>query len=455
MSNNTDGGYSASNDHTPDPWSSHASRADARFAPPSAYSSSAQSDDVAPQSQGPSLPRESVFSQTPPRVATGDPSQSAISAGPFQSASATPETRVTRARRTRVWPAVVTASFASAALATAGTFAVLNTTPSVESADAGTTQVQTISQLVQTDLESVVASVADTVVAIDVTSQSGESLGSGVIIDASGYILTNNHVVSGARQIQVTLADGRIFPAQIVGTDPTTDLAVILLENPPSDLAVADLGDSSSLKVGQEVVAVGNPLGLSSTVTTGIVSALDRPVTTVDQTARELVVTNAIQVDAAINPGNSGGPIFNADGDVVGITSSIASTSQDSGSIGLGFAIPSNLASRVASEIIETGSATHAFLGVSMGDTSTTVDGVTRAGALVDQVVADSGAAEAGLRAGDVIVSIDGRTVIGAESLTGYVRQYTPGAQAVLGVVRNGELLELTATLGTSESDAG
>ncbi|MDN5559735.1 MAG: trypsin-like peptidase domain-containing protein, partial [Ruaniaceae bacterium] len=354
------------------------------------------------------------------------------------------------ATRSRVWPAVVTASLASAALATAGTFAVMNSTPSVESAAAETPTAQQVSQLVTTELESVVSDVADTVVAIDVRSQSGESLGSGVIIDASGYILTNNHVVSGATALQVTLADGRIYSASIVGTDATTDLAVVKLDNAPSDLTVATIGDSSALQVGQDVVAVGNPLGLSSTVTTGIVSALDRPVSTVDQAAGDRVVTNAIQVDAAINPGNSGGPLFNASGEVIGITSSIAALASDSGSIGLGFAIPSNLAQRVATEIIETGTASHALLGVSLGDTAVQVDGVTRAGAQVAQVVAGSGAANAGLRAGDVIVSIDGNTVTGAESLTGFVREYTPGSQAVLGVVRDGTLEEITATLGTS-----
>ena len=163
------------------------------------------------------------------------------------------------------------------------------------------------------------------------------------------------------------------------------------------------------------------------------------------------MVTNAIQVDAAINPGNSGGPLFNASGEVIGITSSIAALASDSGSIGLGFAIPSNLAQRVATEIIETGTASHALLGVSLGDTAVQVDGVTRAGAQVGQVVAGSGAANAGLRAGDVIVSIDGNTVTGAESLTGFVREYTPGSQVVLGVVRNGTLEEITATLGTSD----
>lgn len=353
-------------------------------------------------------------------------------------------------RPARVWPAVIVASVASAALATAGTFAVLGGAPAESPISAAQPAVQNVSQLVSTDLEAVVEQVADTVVAIDVHSSRGESMGSGVIIDADGHILTNNHVVAGASALRVTLADGRIFSAQVVGTDPTTDLAVIALDNPPVDLAVATIGDSSAVRVGQDVVAVGNPLGLSSTVTTGVVSALDRPVTTVDQTAGDRVITNAIQVDAAINPGNSGGPLFDAGGNVIGITSSIASMAQSSGSIGLGFAIPSNLAIRVANEIIETGAASHALLGVTLGDSSAEVDGVMRAGALVGDIVPGSGAEAAGLRRNDVIVSIDGKPVTGAESLTGYVRQYTPGSRVVLGVARGDTLEEITATLGAT-----
>lgn len=432
MSNSTEPQYPASPQYSQNPWAS-----------PMPMSGASPSADLWQGAATHSAPTSGGVPPTYPPAPT---------AGPFGMPEPSRVRTTTATKQRRVWPAVITASLASAALATGGTFAVLNTQGTgVDTSSGGAAGATTVSQLVSTDLETVVNEVADTVVAIDVVSQQGESLGSGVIIDSAGYILTNNHVVSGARQISVTLTDGRIFTAQVVGVDASTDLAVIQLQNAPSDLAVAEIGDSSTVKVGQEVVAVGNPLGLSSTVTTGIVSALDRPVTTTDTTGGDRVVTNAIQVDAAINPGNSGGPLFNADGQVIGITSSIASMTQSSGSIGLGFAIPSNLASRVADEIIETGSATHAFLGVSMGDTSVQVDGVTRAGAVIGEVVAGSGAADAGLRANDVIVSIDGKTVIGAESLTGYVRQYTPGSQVVLGVVRDGTLTEVTATLGTSD----
>lgn len=355
-----------------------------------------------------------------------------------------------------MWPAVIVASFASAALASAGTaYAVgafdssADTAQSVEVAS--TSQV---AQLVQTDLESVVADVADSVVSISVQTRSGEAEGSGVIIDSSGHVVTNYHVIEDGMQIVVTLADGRMYDASVVGTDETTDLAVLALTDAPDDLVAASFGDSDAVTVGEDVIAVGNPLGLSSTVTTGIVSALDRPVTTQSDTSMTTVVTNAIQVDAAINPGNSGGPLFNASGEVIGITSSIASlassSSESSGSIGLGFAIPSNLVARVAQEIIETGTASHAMLGVSLQDTTVTVDGATRGGAQVARVVADSGAATAGLQAGDVIVSVDGHAVSSALSLTGYVRQYTPDSQVVLEVVRNGEVLELTATLSES-----
>src|SRR5699024_2434192 len=200
------------------------------------------------------------------------------------------------------------------------------------------------------DWESVASTVRPSVVAIDVTTQRGAAEGSGVILDAGdAYILTNNHVVDGAQQIAVALYDGRMFEAKVVGTDPATDLAVLQLTDPPDDLQAATLGTSDDLDVGQSVMAVGNPLGLSSTVTTGIISALDRPVAATDQFSREQVVTNAIQIDAAINPGNSGGPVFDASGHVIGITSSIASTGQNSGSIGLGFAIPDRKSTRLNS----------------------------------------------------------------------------------------------------------
>ncbi|UNX54422.1 trypsin-like peptidase domain-containing protein [Georgenia sp. TF02-10] len=312
------------------------------------------------------------------------------------------------------------------------------------------------------DWANVAAAVRPSVVAIDVQVQGGSGAGSGVIIDEEGHILTNNHVVGGAADggIVVTLSDGRMFEATIAGTDAATDLAVITLTDPPDDLQPATLGDSEEVIVGDPVAAVGNPLGLSSTVTTGIVSALDRPVTTTEDTQvpgqpGTSVVTNAIQVDAAINPGNSGGPLFDATGRVIGITSSIASLPSaaggSSGSIGLGFAIPVNLAKQVADQLVENGVAEHAFLGVRMTDGTATVDGATRTGARVESVDSGTPAEQAGLQPGDVITAIDGDTVSGAEALTGFVRQYASGDQVTLTVARDGETVEITATLATRE----
>ena len=312
------------------------------------------------------------------------------------------------------------------------------------------------------DWQAVSAQVAASVVAIEVETSEGSSQGSGVIIDSEGHILTNNHVVADANdnKVSVVLQDGRVFEAEITGLDETTDLAVIKLSSPPSDLSVATLGDSDQVSVGEGVLAIGNPLGLSNTVTSGIVSALDRPVTTGSTNDNSLIVTNAIQIDAAINPGNSGGPLFDADGNVIGITSSIATMSGDSsssGSIGLGFAIPVNLANNIAQQLIEKGSAEHAFLGVSLSDGQGSSDGDNRQGAQVRQVTSDS-PADGVLKEGDVIVSIDGKQVTGPESLTGYVRAKSVGQEVELGVIRDGELLSLKVTLDakatTSSSDS-
>ena len=366
-----------------------------------------------------------------------------------------------RATTWRQWGMVGVASLASAALASGATFALLGSDGDAVPAASSSSTV-TVAPAAQTKVanyESVVAAVRDSVVAITVATRSGEGAGSGVIIDAAGLVLTNNHVVADARTIEVTLADGRIYSAEVVGVDESTDLAVVRLVDPPADLVAAERGSSAGLEVGQSVIAVGNPLGLSSTVTTGIISALDRPVTTSDSTqgfpgqASTVVVTNAIQVDAAINPGNSGGPLFDLSGRVIGITSSIAtlSSGDTSGSIGLGFAIPIDLAGRVADELIASGVASHAFLGVSMSDTQVTVDGTLRTGALVREVVSGSAAGNAGLEVGDVVIAIDGNPVSGSEALTGYVRQATPGTTVELEVARNGTSETVTVTLGTSD----
>jgi len=305
------------------------------------------------------------------------------------------------------------------------------------------------------DWEAVSKAVAPAVVAIEVTLDQGGAQGSGVIIDDQGHIVTNNHVVAGAQgDVQVTLTDGRLFKATVVGTDPTTDLAVIKLTDPPENLKAAALGDSTKVVVGQPVMAVGNPLGLANTVTTGIVSAVDRPVSTTGEDGGDATVTNAIQIDAAVNPGNSGGPLFDAQGRVIGINSSIATLSSESGSIGLGFAIPVDLVKNIAGQLVDDGTAEHAFLGVSLTDGTATADDVTRRGAVVEEITDGSPAAKAGLQAKDVIVAIDGKPVGGAESLTAYVRALASGAQAKLTVVRDGKATDVDVTLAVKKETA-
>ena len=304
------------------------------------------------------------------------------------------------------------------------------------------------------DWSAVAKEVSDSVVAIDVATSDGEAKGSGVVISDKGYIATNNHVISGAQQIQVTLASGAVYSAKVVGTDTTTDLAVIKLDNPPSDLKVAEFADSDNLAVGEAVMAIGNPLGYDDTATTGIVSALNRPVTVTDDD-NNAIVTNAVQIDAAINPGNSGGPTFNAAGQVIGINSSIASTASSSGtagSIGIGFAIPSNLVKRVANEIIDNGSVKHVVLGITIKSSSVEADGVTRGCAQVQAVTDGGPASKAGVKAGDSIVAFNGKAVNNNYSLLGYVRASAMGDKVKLTVVRGGNTMDLEVTLDQEET---
>ena len=394
-------------------------------------------------------------------------------------------------RRGPGWGGVLVTAIVAALLASGGTAVglhyyfggkaqpVANAVPT-SVATGATTQIVT-STGTAPDWESVTNAVANSVVAITVKTAEGTEMGSGVIYDASGHIITNHHVVGTASQIQVTLADGRIYEAKLTGTDPATDLAVVQIEGAPDDLTVAQIGDSDQVVTGQDVMAIGNPLGLSSTVTTGIVSAINRPVVTEqkeqsDQSQNQggspggsstpglggvlqpsqsstKTCTNAIQIDAAVNPGNSGGPLFDETGKLIGITSSIAtlgsssSGSSASGSIGIGFAIPGNLAVKVADQLIGTGTATHAFLGVALDNGSEKANGETRAGAKVTTVEPDSPAAKAGIEVGDVITAIDGKTTNQPAALTGFVRQYSAGDTVKLTVIRNGEKKEIEVTL--------
>ena len=313
------------------------------------------------------------------------------------------------------------------------------------------------------DWTDVAAAVSPAVVTIQTQGASSGGTGSGVIYDAQGDIVTNYHVIAsvlGGGQIQVTLADGRLYSAVVVGHDKTTDLAVIRLENPPSDLTVARFASSANLEVGAPVMAIGAPLGLSNTVTTGIVSALNRPVeVSVDedsssqdsQASSDLVVTNAIQIDASINPGNSGGPLFDATGAVIGINSSIKSLSSSSdgqaGSIGLGFAIPSDLVVSIADQLIASGSASHGMLGVTVRAATTTIGADTYVGAEVQDVSAGSGASAAGIRAGDVIIKVEGQEVSSAKQLIGYVRRYKAGDTISMTIVRNGQTQDVSVRI--------
>ena len=327
----------------------------------------------------------------------------------------------------------------------------------------GTVATVPVSNSSGTDWTDVAAAVSPAVVTIQAQGASSGGTGSGVIYDAQGDIVTNYHVIAsalGGGQIQVTLADGRLYGAVVVGHDKTTDLAVIRLENPPSDLTVARFATSANLEVGAPVMAIGAPLGLSNTVTTGIVSALNRPVeVSMDedsssqdtQASSDLVVTNAIQIDASINPGNSGGPLFDASGAVIGINSSIKSLSSSSdgqaGSIGLGFAIPSDLVVSIADQLIASGAASHGMLGVTVKAATTTVGSDTYVGAEVQDVSAGSGASAAGIRAGDVIVKVEGQEVTSPKQLIGYVRRYKAGDTVSMTIVRDGATQDVSVRI--------
>jgi putative serine protease PepD len=287
------------------------------------------------------------------------------------------------------------------------------------------------------------------VVSIDVSSSQGSGTGSGFIIRSTAnesFVLTNNHVVDGAggsQDITVTFQDQTQETATIVGTDASYDLAVLRIDR--GNLPVAALGDSDDVVVGDATIAIGSPLGLTGTVTSGIVSALNRPVTAGDAT--DVSFISAIQTDAAINPGNSGGPLVNSRGEVIGINSAIATTgssvSGQSGSIGLGFAIPINQARRVATELIETGSSSYPVIGVQL---DMSYEGQ---GALVQSVVEGGPASETELAAGDVITAIDGVKVSDGTELVVRIRAKNPGDVAELTLL-DGSVIEVN--LGSDQN---
>jgi putative serine protease PepD len=243
----------------------------------------------------------------------------------------------------------------------------------------------------------------------------GQGQGSGFVYDGDGHIVTNQHVVEGAASVSVKFWNGKTYDAQVVGTDPSTDLAVLKVNAPASELFPLSLGDSSKLAVGDAVVAIGSPFGLEGTVTSGIVSALHREMTSPNHFA----IDNSIQTDAAINHGNSGGPLLNAQGKVVGVNSQIESNS--GGNEGVGFAIPSNTVSSIAAQLISSGKAEHAFLGVVLRDSS------AQTGAAISQVRAGTPAAGANLRAGDIVTAAAGTRINSASELRAVINAHRPG----------------------------
>ncbi|MGH3970451.1 MAG: S1C family serine protease [Mycobacterium sp.] len=308
-------------------------------------------------------------------------------------------------------------------------------------------------------IEQVAAKVVPSVVMLETDLGHQSEEGSGIILSSDGLILTNNHVIAAAAngeqrggsgaapKTTVTFSDGRTAGFAVVGADPTTDIAVVRVQD-VSGLSPITLGSSASLRVGEPVVAVGSPLGLEGTVTTGIVSALNRPVSTTGETGNQNTVLDAIQTDAAINPGNSGGALVNMNAQLVGVNSAIAtlggeSADSQSGSIGLGFAIPVDQAKRIADELVSTGTAAHASLGVQV----TSDKGAP--GAKVVEVVPDGAAASAGLPSGVVVTKVDDRPINSADGLVAAVRSKAPGDKVTLTYLDpSGDSTTVQVTLG-------
>jgi len=293
----------------------------------------------------------------------------------------------------------------------------------------------------------------------------GTATGSGIVIDDKGHILTNNHVIEGADKIEVKIGESdHQYTAKVVGTDPSSDLALIQVEAPTKELDPLTLGDSSKMEVGDPVVAIGNPFGLDRTVTSGIVSALQRQI----QAPNGFSIDNVIQTDAAINPGNSGGPLINANGEVIGINSQIETGGGNDGNVGIGFAIPINTAKEVIHELETKGSVEHAYLGVSgipiEPEFAKALNLPVEEGALIETVEKGGPAAKAGLEGGetpvtigttkvllggDIITEVDGQNIAGMEQLQNVISAKKPGDEVTLKYLRDGKEKTATVTLGT------
>jgi putative serine protease PepD len=347
--------------------------------------------------------------------------------------------------RTRIAAAAAAAALAGAG---AGAGAVALSHGGTKAATATVTAQPNVSNVAQSTLSvtEIAKSATPGVVEVDATSRqassgpfggggSSQAEGTGFVYDSKGDIVTNEHVVDGASSVTVKLSDGSSYKATVVGSDTSSDLAVLHIDAPASKLHPLPLGDSSNVQVGQGVVAIGNPFGLDDTVTTGIVSAVDREIQAPDDTPIE----GAIQTDAAINHGNSGGPLLNMNGEVIGVTSQIQSDS--GGNDGVGFAIPSSTVKSVADQLIAGGTVQHALLGV---DVTTASGGVG-----VAQVESGSAASDAGIRAGDVITSVGSAVVTSPQQLRAIIAAHKPGDTLAITLRRDGETKTVKATLGS------
>ena len=353
-------------------------------------------------------------------------------------------------RKTVVKAAAGASAVVLAAGAGAATYAALDDSPSARAqvAVAGSPAAATSGGTVS----DVYDNANDSVVEITVTLGSGaaqggpgggasQAQGSGFVYDTNGHVVTNAHVVENATSIQVRLANGKTYDATVLGTDPSTDLAVIDVDAPSSAFSPLTLADSSALEVGQEVVAIGSPFGLENTVTSGIVSALDRSM----EAPNGYTINGAIQTDAAINHGNSGGPLLDLEGRVIGVNSQIESDS--GGNDGVGFAVPSNTVKSIVSQLVAGGTVQHAYLGVGLTQPQGSV-----AGAQVSEVRGGAPAAAAGLQAGDVITSVEGDSVASVQELQSAIDTRKPGDTVKLGYVRDGATHTVSVTLGTRPS---
>ncbi len=361
---------------------------------------------------------------------------------------------------------VILAPFAAGAVVGAGVLAGVTgtdstSTPTSKAAPSVTTTASTSVAQTSTQLDATTIYKQDSPGVVDITvtepasqqnggglspfapggSRQSQAEGTGFVYDKSGNIITADHVVSGATKISVRFKNGTTAPATLVGTDPSSDTAVIKVSVPSSQLTPLSLADSAAVAPGEGVVAIGSPFGYSESITAGIVSAIDRTI----QAPNGYSISNTIQTDAAINHGNSGGPLIDDTGKVVGVNVQIAVDDQSGGSAnaGVGFAVPSNTVKSVADTLIAGKTVQHAYLGVSVGDNP------NGSGAQIGTVRAGSPAAAAGLKAGDVITAIDGAPIADSNALTAIVGEHQPGDTLKLTVKRGGSTLDLTAKLGT------